>query len=431
MREFQLVYRKHRGLIAWLKQIREYCKANAIPGSSMVFRFCSESVDADTFTPIVSVMRGFFPEALCLGTTSYGGILHGSIIRTQVTVSCTVFEDPKSRALLLRLPMSYETQKESAETLLRAVEENAWVKAVEILTTTYGVDLPQFCRDISSLPEEIAVYGGGAHSPEVSEGIHQQTYVFSGEGKPARQSAVVLLMGGPRLHVRTDTLTGWRSIGKAFSFTTSDGNLLTHIENRPALEVYQRYLGIPADENFFRLANVFPLFFEAEGVQVLRVVSGFRPDGALALAASVSLAENVRFAYGDPLHIIDEVMDRAEAYRQFAPQSLRIYSCAARRLFWGDDEVSRETLPFEHLAPASGLFTSAEILRVKKTVLVHNCTLVTAGLREGEQPEVLPESPSRNEAIISRQLLISSCLASFIAAQEEDRLSRQDGGGEL
>lgn len=422
MRQFQIAYKKQRGLISWLREIRDYCGERGILERSVLFRFFSETVETKTVTKVFQTVRQEFPEAGCAGITTLGSLIHGSLTPEPVSVTCTVFEDPDSRFLILRMPMTEETQRETAERLKQAAAEHPWVRAIEILTTTYGVNLPEFCRDISALPEGIAVYGGGAHARNVSHGERKRTFVFSGDGEMTPGSAVFILLGGASLQVKTDYMTGWRGIGRKFAITAEKDGVLSEIEGRPALEVYQHYLNVPSNDQFFRLSNVFPfLIGEKEGESFLRVISAHLPDGKLQLAASIDQAVNLRFTYGDPANIMKDVDRMVQAFAAFAPQSLQVFSCAARRIFWGDGEVSRETLPFEQVSGSSGFFTSGEILRVGRDVRVHNCTLVLAGLREGDAPSEIKVPFSADREVFSRAMQVAGCLANFINVQEEEK----------
>ena len=48
------------------------------------------------------------------------------------------------------------------------------------------------------------------------------------------------------------------------------------------------------------------------------------------------------------------------SFRQFEPQGIMAYSCAARRKYWGDEHISRETLPLQAIAPTAGFYTGGE-----------------------------------------------------------------------
>jgi hypothetical protein len=54
-------------------------------------------------------------------------------------------------------------------------------------------------------------------------------------------------------------------------------------------------------------------------------------------------------------------------------------------------------------------------------VRVHNCTLVLAGLREGDEPSEIKVPFSADREVFSRAMQVAGCLANFINVQEEEK----------
>ena len=95
---------------------------------------------------------------------------------------------------------------------------------------------------------------------------------------------------------------------------------------------------------------------------------------------------------------------------------INVYSCAARRSFWGADEISGESLPFQSIASTSGFYTSGEFLRTGKNVNQHNVTLVIAALREGGIENKLRPNLVIEEKNLSGKVSMINRLANFIQA---------------
>ncbi|MBO6148672.1 MAG: diguanylate cyclase, partial [Lachnospiraceae bacterium] len=104
----------------------------------------------------------------------------------------------------------------------------------------------------------------------------------------------------------------------------------------------------------------------------------------------------------------------------FKPETLRIFSCAARRTFWGNEEISKETEPFQSIAPTSGFYTSSEFLRTGKYVNQHNVTLVIAGMREGVPENEHDRDFEMDKDDFSGKVSMIKRLATFIEAATED-----------
>ena len=422
MKQFQIQYQKERGLQSWLGQIRNYCDENHVRPDAVLFRVYADVTDMTLTEPVIARLRSVFPDALYTGVSTSGNITRGSLVPTHISMTCTIFEEEDSRALVMQVPMTAETQKQAAQTLLEAVRQNPWVRAVEIITTLSHVNIPVFCREISELPEDILIFGGGANGNDLAGRGTEQAYVFSSDGEQACFSAVFLLMGGSSLHIYARYLTGWNRLGRKLEITGFKDNNLISLDGRPAAEVYHKYLKIPMDEHFFRVANVFPLSFESNGDSYLRVVASHHEGGVLRLAAPVLDTHACYITYGNSGSILQSIKECLADMQEFSPQMILLFSCAARKYYWGSGNVSTETLPFESLAPVSGFYTSGELMRSGRNVLLHNITLVTVGFREGDIPESR-KAFQYEETAVSHQILIGNCLASFVNAMTEELLT--------
>ena len=102
------------------------------------------------------------------------------------------------------------------------------------------------------------------------------------------------------------------------------------------------------------------------------------------MTAEVPEDTDVRLAYGDPKTILSSIKRDGQGITNFQPQAIQTFSCATRRAFWGDANISEETIPFNSVAPTSGFYTGGEFLRINGVVRNFNTTLVFAAMREGE-----------------------------------------------
>ena len=120
------------------------------------------------------------------------------------------------------------------------------------------------------------------------------------------------------------------------------------------------------------------------GVPVLRCPLGVSDDDALVMATEVVEGTDVRIAYGDPETILRDIRHDGQKIAHFQPEVIQAFSCAARKAFWGDENVSDETTLLNGVAPTSGFYTVGEFLRIGGTVRNFNITLILAAMREGE-----------------------------------------------
>ncbi|MBR1723990.1 MAG: GGDEF domain-containing protein, partial [Ruminococcus sp.] len=207
--------------------------------------------------------------------------------------------------------------------------------------------------------------------------------VFSRRGGMSENGVVFWLLGGEDFHVTSTFITGWKPLGKTFHVTMSDGNIIYELDNMPAYEVYSKYLNIRNNEHFFYNSLEFPFLYQHNGINILRAPTASNPDGSLVMTSDIDEDVMARLAYGDPWTILESVQTDGRIIKNFNPEVIQIFSCAARRTFWGNTEVSKESLPFQNIAPTSGFYTSGEFLRTNGYVNQHNVTMVVVAMREG------------------------------------------------
>ena len=138
------------------------------------------------------------------------------------------------------------------------------------------------------------------------------------------------------------------------------------------------------------------------------------------MTADISEGVRARIAYGDPWTILDSAWQEGNRLLGFAPECIQVFSYAARRTFWGNKEVGKETEPYQIVAPTFGFYTSGEFLRSKGYVNQHNVTQVLVAMREGEaKPHPEKQIAMKNNSFEGKVSMINR-MAMFIKATTEE-----------
>jgi len=423
MKQFQFDYHSISVLKRDLNKIALWCKSR--PYSHVVFQIYSDSLDRGELELVSDVISQTMPDAVCLGCSTNGNIIEGRLSHASISVVCTVFEYPTTRLKLLHYTLSPENIIDVARTIKEEIKANPWVKAVQLELTIRGMSMTPFCEAFSDLDPSIEIFGGGAFNPDLTK---KDACVYSRQKGYSERGIVVLLMGGPDFFVYTTHITGWKPLGREFVVTRAKRATLYELDGCPAYEVYNRYLNIPNDKNFFYNTLEFPFFYKHNGIDILRAPVSCNEDGSLVMTSDIDENVKARLAYGDPWTILESVRRDGGKISSFGPEIIKVFSCAARRAFWGKEEISNETLPFQSIAATSGFYTSGEFLRTGPFVNQHNVTLVIAAMREGSGEEVLNFDMAQ-EAFSGKVSMINR-LATFIDAatreleQANEMLSR-------
>ena len=382
MKLFQFDYKNEISLRGRLYRIQQYCKDKS--ASKVLFHIFTDSPDNELIGNICAVLDKEMPDAEYIGCSTNGNIASGDFSASGVSITCMVFTCPSIQVETLQYPLSEEVAIEVTDALKREVKARPWVKAVELVATIRGLSMSAFCDNLHDLDPEIQVFGGGAFSGKLDA---VQACIFSKKGSSTKKGVAFVLYGGEDFNISTQFVSGWKPLGKEMKVTRATGNMVYELDGKPTYDAYYRYLKIKNDDNFFFHTIEFPFYYIKNGVNILRDPVCCNEDGSIEMTSDVKEGATGRLAYGDPMTILDSVAETRTEVAAFSPEAILIFSCAGRRLFWGDDRIGRETQPFESLAPTFGFFTSSEFLRTNGFVNQHNVTLVIAAMREGEPKE--------------------------------------------
>ena len=411
MRQFQFAYIDQEQLRAELIKIKRWCTSSVY--SHIVFQIMTETLDEELLDAVCLEIAQILPEADFFGCSSNGNIIAGEFSEPDIGIVCTIFEYPTTKTEFLQYTLTAETMGDVIENVLKEIEKRPWVTAVDFVTTIRGMSMTAFCEGLQRARSDIQIFGGGAFSFDLYD---NRACVFSKKAGISDNSVVFWLLGGEDFHVTSTYITGWKPLGKTFHVTMSDGNILYELDNMPAYEIYSKYLNIRNNEHFFYNSLEFPFFYQHNGIDILRAPTESNPDGSLVMTSDIEEDVTARLAYGDPWTILESVQTDGAIIKNFNPEVIQIFSCAARRTFWGNTEVSKESMPFQNIAPTSGFYTSSEFLRTNGYVNQHNVTMVVIGMREGDAV-VRPKGDLEiDQSGFSGKVSLINRLASYINA---------------
>lgn len=414
MKQFQFGYKTYEQFRNELTKIRQWQNARIV--SKIVLQVYSVELESSVFRKMFAAIDEILPDAIYLGCSTNGNIIDGKIAKSDIVIVCTIFEYPSTHVQILQYDFKDFDSAEMANQLNAVVSHNPWVTAIEFLVTIRGKSMTTFCDRMSNIREDVVLFGGGAFAPDLSS---SKACVYSNEHGYSNDGAIFMLLGGEDFHIETLYIAGWKPLGRVFRVTAADGCILKELDYKPAYDAYYKYLSIKNDENFFYNTLEFPFLYQHNGIDLLRAPVASNADGSLVMTSDMDEDVNARIAYGDPWTILESVHQGGERIRAFQPEIIHIYSCAARKTFWGTDEVSKETLPFQTIAPTSGFFTSGEFLRTGKYLNQHNVTLVIAAMREGEK-SCKPKTFEMQKEVFSGKVSMINRLATFIEAATEE-----------
>ena len=407
MKQFQIPYNGKREFLKELKKFRQEQENT----SQIIFQIFSEIIGENEVKEVSHVIEQVFPGNIWFGCSTCGNLVDCQLF-ADIVVTATVFEKESSKFMAFQ----YDTHELSIEQITHKItnetEANPWVKAIELYFTIPEDSATKFSEGVKDISPDIHIFGGVAGNDDITSDI---SYVFSSEGDISKHAILAVFYGGEDFYVESIKVTGWKPLGRKFKITKSEGTLLQELDGIPAYDVYNKYLDINNDENFFYNTLEFPLLYEHSGITILRVPMASNPDRSISVSADIETGSSVRITYGDPKTIFESVASDSKRIKAFRPDVLHFVSCVARKTFWTYDDPTHELEPFKSLAPSVGFYSLGEFLRADNYLSYHNVTLVIAAMREGEADMSEVQDVSENDTTMSKVPLVSR-LATFISA---------------
>ena len=401
----------YKDVISFETEIALFSKWYKEHGSpTMYFQIHSAILEPEKLKPVWDSLERSFPDVPWVGNSTSGNIVDCEV-STDISVSAVIFEKPTSKFTVRQYDYNRESVGGIAQHIVNVTKENSWVKAVEIYHCISPFSTTSLCEGLDDLASDIQVFGGIVCSPDITS---PNSCIFSSEGGYTKSGLLVLFFGGPEFYIDSRKISGWKPIGRNFHVTRSEGNILYELGGIPAYEVYNKYLNIKNDQNFFYNALEFPMLYEHNGVSIVRAPGSSNPDGSLTMSSDIDEGSIIRLSYGEPGLIVDRIREESEKCRQFGPEVQHIFSCAARKAFWSQREPTYEITPFKGLASSTGFFSHGEFLREKGHLNQHNITLVIASMREGAAVKKTPEKTEDIRSEMTTRLPLAARMATFI-----------------
>ena len=385
-----------------------WCKEHDSP--TVCFQIHSAVLDTNKLKPIWDILEHVFPQAPWFGSST-GGNIADCEMTTDISVSAIIFEKPTTKIEIFQYDFSKASVRNIASEIVKAANRKSWVKAIEIYHCISPFSTTHLCEELDALAPDIQVFGGIVGSPDITS---SDSCIFSSVGGYTNTGLLVVFYGGDEFFVESRKISGWKPIGRNFQVTHAKGNILYELGGIPAYEVYNKYLDINNDKNFFDNALEFPMLYEHNEISIVRAVATTNSDGSLTMSSDIEEGSIIRLLYAEPQLILQNIKTESENCKKFAPEVMHIFSGAARNAYWAQHEQMYEMDLLKGISSSTGFFSHGEFLREKGHLNQHNITLVIASMREGP---IVKREIANNENINkvkSFRLPVAARMATFI-----------------
>jgi len=385
---------------------------------SLLIQVFSANNDNNWYSSIGNLIRSVFPKAIIVGASSVGEINGGKIFTNSTSLLFSFFES--SSVKLLPYECKSGNEEIIGKLLIKEVESlNLDIKGMLLLSTPISNDSGKVFNNITSNNLRYPVFGGGAGD----YANQRNTLVYDGTCC-YKEGILAVVFFGCDLQIKSLTCLGWQPLSKEMTITETGEVSVKTIDGCSAFSVYEKYLGIKADSNFFQNSLEFPFLIYRDNHIIARTPFFVNEeDGSIQLVSDVQAGEKFRIGYGNPQLIKDESIHLQRQMQDFEPDAIFLYTCICRR-FLMQDEVDLETLPFNTIAPTAGFYTFGEFFSDCNFKSLLNSSMVAVGFKEGNKPNTVAQkeisykefTQSNSDPYLNQHNRILSRLLYFIEA---------------
>lgn len=222
-------------------------------------------------------------------------------------------------------------------------------------------------KPVSPEDKEPTIFGGMAGDDLLAE----NPLVFT-NGKCRDNAILALIIDEDKIEVSGIASCGWKAVGTAKTVTKSEGNTVYTIDDKPALDMLMKYLGVAVkpDEDkeivSFMSSWYYPLQLDREnGDTVIRATRfANRKDRSLICTGTVPQGAAIRFSLPPDFDSIETVVAECAGIRdktQPKADAMIMFSCVSRHLSFGG-AIKEEIEQVQDIwgAPMAGFFTYGE-----------------------------------------------------------------------
>ncbi len=293
-----------------------------------------------------------FPASGVIGCSTAGEIYEDELHSDSLVVGVMRFECTDIRVASSRVEPGV-ADSVVGERLMEALHDHGSLRAVLVLSDGLNVNGSELTRGINrgiDTTRPVVVTGALAGD---EDRFGSTWVVVDRELKQNYVTAVGLY--GDALQVGYGSKGGWDRFGIDRRVTRAEGNVLYTLDNRPALELYKRYLGEYADE-LPASGLLFPLLVKEEGSEpkVRTILAINEEENSITFAGDIEQGSSAAFMKANFDNLVSGAEQAAMQIGQKAYSGedalLVAVSCVGRRLVLGQRsedelEVVRDMFP--------------------------------------------------------------------------------------
>lgn len=273
------------------------------------------------------------------------------------------------------------------------------VKGVLLFAAGIYTSVEDFCTMLVANNPDIPIFGSKSavmwnYEAELYGG---EGYLYTKKGIIQHGFAAIVLKG-ENLHIRTGYNFGWTPIGKTMHITDMEGDTLVHtIDDKPAAEIYRRYLGLENYQIISENVCEFPFAIKRGDRYLARIGLRTYDDDSLQFSAPVYEGDELRLTYGNENEILGESYADSLEVGAFEPQAILMIECGNRSILMKKHMEIEYDYYRQYCSELAIIKGHAEILMDRYGGGELNSTLVSVAMREGDTTGNIKHYPVKSD----------------------------------
>ena len=343
----------------------------------LLVQIFSVSMKKKEFVHVTGLIKKKFPRAKVIGGKVAACISGGRGMDSGI--SLTFMRFMSSEVHLFGLRLDDNERAIGKDTCMDWLEGRKDLAALEVLTIGHINTLSSIFAGKIWVP----LFGGLlGDSTGGKEG-----FIYC-DGEILKHGLLLVALCGQHLQVHVERSSGWLPLGPLMTITKVNGPyIVSELDGQPFEHVYSHYIGDLEGETFLDKSLLFPIVLHRESGLIARHPLLCHEDGSAEFGAGFQVGDLVQFGYGNPQHVIHDTQEMQQRMAEFHPQGLFLADCLARWLLM-EGNVESELKNCRLIAPSFGFYGYGELVHGRSSMMLHNMTLVLAGIKETDTEEL-------------------------------------------
>lgn len=303
---------------------------------AMLFIF-ADGININQMKKLLGVLDERLPNVKRVGSSGFMNMMIGE---TGIHMNLILADEPCF--FPVEIPCEPEQEESAVEKFFDEANKIPDIKAVAVYYANSLLDASTVLKDISTQLKKVNIFGMMAKLGKIFSDAVSYDETSYAIGKNVFMSGFsFMIFAGENLQVYMDSILGWKAIGKEMQISLCDKKIVGEccvekIEDRPAIEIYQKYLGVEWNENFIMNICEFPLMVNDGGVDVCMIPMTKNSEGDLFFLRKLTEKDTIRFSYATHEEVLTEAKEGSDRMKQFEADAVILTRCGNRVVFFGE-----------------------------------------------------------------------------------------------